>query len=125
MTDLYTALAIVLSISFATFALGLSLGRRLSPRTAGLVAVVTCAFVVVFALRWRDHLAITRVLPFSAVLIYGNVLPPAVALLAGLAWRLIPGSVPRKTLLVMPFTLLCLYQSYGFLLHTRPPLENR
>lgn len=125
MTDLYTALAVMLAIALAAFALGLRLGRTLPARTAGALALLSCASIVCFALLLRDHLLLTRLLPSSALIIYGNVLPPAAAFLAGIAWRRIPGLATRKVLLLPPLLLLCLYQSYGFLLHRPPPLDDR
>lgn len=125
MTDLYTALALMLTLSSAALALGLHLGRRLKPRPMAGLALLSCALIVCFALLLRDHLLLTRLLPSSAVVIYGNALPPAVAFLAGLAWRRIPGHPLRKSVLLLPLLLLCLYQSYGFLFTRPPPLEDR
>ena len=125
MADLYTALALMLAASAGAHALGLRLGRTLGPRAAGGLALLTCGFIVCFALLFRDRLLLTRLVPSSAVVIYGNLLPPAAALLAGLAWRPIPGRAARRAALLLPLLLLCLYQSYGFLPGSPPPLEDR
>jgi hypothetical protein len=125
MNDLYLALTVVSGASAGAFALGHSLARSVDARAAGARAVLACAFIVCFALSLRDRLFLTRMLPSSAVVIYGNALPPAVALLAGQAWRRIPGRAWRRASLVTPLALLCLCQSYGFLLAAPPPLDHR
>ena len=125
MTDLYTALAVMLVASAAALAVALGIARAAGPRAAALLALLSCGFVVCFALLLRDHLLLTRLLPVSAVVIYGNALPPAVAFLTGIAWRRIPGGPARKAVLLLPLLALCLYQSYGFLLGRPPPLEDR
>jgi hypothetical protein len=125
MADFYLALALMLAISLAATWLGLRFGRGAGPRVGAAAALLTCVFTVCFALFVRDELALTRVIPSSAAIVYCNPLPPAVGLLCGLAWRRIPGRVWRKAMLLLPFALLCLYQSYGFLLGAPPPLDNR
>ena len=125
MTDLYTALAVTLCASWAAFVGARTIGRQLSPATAGVAAAATCAGVVTFALCLRDHLVFSHLLPVPGVVIYGNALPPLVALLAGLAWSRVRGRAWRKSLLVAPMALLCLFQSYGFLLAKPPPLDDR
>jgi hypothetical protein len=60
------------------------------------------------------------VLPVSSVPLLGNWLLPAVAALAGLAWRLIPGGVVRRGVLLVPLLGLCVHRTLAPVLATPP-----
>lgn len=60
-----------------------------------------------------DNPLLARWLPFSNLVVVGNWSPLAAAFLAGLAWRRIPGGIPRKYVLLVPLMGLCLYRAYG------------
>ena len=125
MADLYSAVVLMAVVSVAMFLLGLTLGRRLAPGVVGALALVTCAFIVGFVRFAADHLLLAKLLPFSNVIVLGDWLPPAVALLAGLAWRRIPGRAGRKGVLVVPLVLLCAFRSGNTLFGTAPPPDDR
>ena len=113
MADLCVGIAVVACTSAALFATGLACGTKLKPRTSGLLSLATCAFIVAFTFLLADHLLLAKVLPFSNLIVLGDWLPPAVALLAGLAWRRLPGRAWRKAVLVVPLVALCGLRSYG------------
>ena len=125
MADLYLALALTAAVSFAAFLVGLALGRRLGPVAVAVAALLTCAFIVGFVRFAADHLLLAGLLPFSNVVVLGDWLPPAVALLAGLAWQRIPGRAWRKGLLVVPLVLLCGFRSANTLFGPTPPMDDR
>jgi hypothetical protein len=125
MADLYTAMALMLAAAAVAIFVGRRVSRATAPRVAGILALLTCAFIVCFALMFRDHLLLTRLVPSSAAIVYTNPLPPAVALLCGIGWHRMPGSAWRKGVLLLPLALLCLYQSYGVLPGNPPPLDER
>ena len=122
MTDLWIAAAGMTALSSLLFALGASLAPRLSPRAAAALAFAACAFILGFIFLLSDHLVIARLLPFSNVILLGDALPPAVALLAGVAWGRIPGAAWRRSILVAPFLMLCALRSYGLAFGDPPPL---
>ena len=122
MNDLRLAAAIMAAVTLGAFALGLRLGRRVPARAGAAVALAVCAFVVAFVFLLADHLVLARLLPFSAVIILGDWLPPAVALLAGLAWRRLPGRAWRRAVLVVPLVAVCGFRSYARVLGDVPPL---
>jgi hypothetical protein len=125
MADLWLAVVVMSAASAALFALGLVLGRRVSARMVAALALGTCGFIVAFVAYLADHLLLARLLPFSNVIVLGDWLPPAVALLAGLAWRRVPGRALRKAALVVPLVALCGVRSYGRIFGEPPPLEDR
>jgi hypothetical protein len=122
MTDLWLAAGAMAGTSAVLFCFGLALGRRLSPRAAAAVALTACAFIVAFVLLLSDNILLARLLPFSSLIVLGDWLPPAVALLAGLAWRRMPGHAARKAVLVFPLVALCGFRSYGHLFGDVPAL---
>jgi len=122
MNDLWLAAAVMAAVTFALFFAGLALGRRLSPRAGAALAFGVCAFIVGFTFHLSDKIVLARLLPFSSVIVLGDWLPPAVALLAGLAWRRMPGGPWRKAVLVVPLVAICGLRSYGRLFGDVPPL---
>jgi hypothetical protein len=122
MNDLRLAAAVMAAVTIAAFALGLALGRRLPPRAGAALAFAVCAFIVAFVFHLSDRLLIARLLPFSGVIVLGDWLPPAVAVLAGLAWRRMPGAPWRRAVLVVPLVTICGLRSYGRLFGDVPPL---
>ena len=126
MADLYAAIALMVLLSAGLFCLGLALARRLPPAASGALALSVCAFIVAFVVVLSDHLLIARLLPFSNLIVLADWLPPAVALLAGLAWKRVPGGAWRKGLLVGPLVALCALRSGGRIFGRPPPLgEDR
>lgn len=125
MRDIYFGLAVIAAVSAGMLFAGLALGRKLGPKAFASVALVVCAVVVLLATFLTDHLLVARLLPFSNVIVLGDWIPPAVALLAGLAWRRIPGRPWRRGLLVSALLLLCGFRSYGRLFAQPPPLEEK
>lgn len=125
MRDIYLAIAGVGLLSILIFWAALRLTRSLSSRITALLAVLALSSLLAFnALLW-DNLRLTRLLPFSNVVIVGNWQPLAVALLAGLAWRSMPGSARRKSVLVVPLVLIGAYKWTAPLLATPPRLQDR
>jgi predicted double-glycine peptidase len=125
LNDVYIAIAIMGAASVGAFVLATVLATRLKPKTVAALAVLACAFIVSFALVLHDNLLLARLLPFSAVIILGNWLPPGVCFLAGVAWRRMSGPAARKAVLLLPLMLLCAYQSHGWLPADPPPLDDR
>ena len=98
MTDLYVALAVLGGLTIALFAGSLWCSYRISQVLSDLLAMLVVA-VMFFYIRhlWYD-VRLTRILPFSNLIVVGNWLPPLAGLLGGFAWRRIYGRIYRKTL---------------------------
>ena len=121
MNDLYFAIAVVGFVSVGTLLLAILVGQRVSRRTATLLCVLVVGLIVAHVMWVSDRAWVARVLPVSSVIILGNALPPLVAALAGLAWRLIPGHVVRRSLLLLPLVVLCGHRSIAPAFATPPP----
>ena len=124
MNDLYLAITLVGFASVVALAAGLLVGARASRRTATLLCVVVVALIVAHV-RWvSDRPWVARVLPVSSVIVLGNALPPLAAALAGLAWRLIPGNVLRRGVLLVALLVICGHRSFAPAFASPPPLAG-
>lgn len=125
MTDIYVGIAISVILSSLCCAAAYRIGRHLSRVTATGIVLLLTAFLFWHALRFTDNLRAAQILPFSSVLILGNFTPPAVAAIVGLGWRLVPGGVLRKGLILMPMVGVCLYKAYAVAFVDVPVLGDR
>jgi hypothetical protein len=123
-TDLYLAIAIVALASLAALLLALRVGSRVSRKTATALCVLVLALVVAHVLWVSDRPWVARVLPVSSVIVLGNALPPLVAFLAGLSWRLIPGNVARRGMLLAALVGVCAFRSFGPVFVSPVPSTN-
>ncbi len=122
--DLYVGVAIVAALSAMLFALGLRAGRRLRPDVSTLLAVAVVGFLVAFVLRWSRGVLLAQIVPMTNAIVLADAVPPAAALLAGLAWARIPGGAGRRAVLVVPLLLVGVHHSYSWMLADPPPLAN-
>jgi hypothetical protein len=124
MIDIYLGIAIILSLAVGLFMAGLLIARRASRRTSTLMALLAVGLVFLVAYLRRDSLFLAKILPLTNIIVLGDWLPLPVAFLAGLAWELVPGGTWRKAPLVIPFILLTLYASYGWLFQEIPASQD-
>ena len=125
MADLYIAVVILIFVSAGALFLGEWLSRRLSPRDAGLLLMFSVLVLLAYEKLAADKLWIARLLPFSNVVILGNLFPPLVAFLSGLAWHRLPTLKIRKLILLIPLIILS-WTGIAQLLFSSPPrMGNR
>src|SRR5690349_16678334 len=103
----------MLALSIASFIVTVRATRKASRFTATLIAVGAVTFLVLHATVLLDHVAIARWLPFSSLIVLGNFSPLAAAVLAGAAWRALPGTALRRATLIMLLASACLWRAYG------------
>jgi hypothetical protein len=124
--DLIIALMVMLAMSIAIFIVTLHLTRRMSRLGATLVAAGAVAFLVLHATVLLDHVAIARWLPLASLVVLGNFSPPATAVLAGAAWRALPGTALRRGALLIVLATICLWRAYAPLVaRVSSPLNDR
>lgn len=109
MWDIYWGLGLTVALSALLFCLARAISRRIPQRLSTLIA---CALLLLILLYIRDlwnSRAVARLLPFSNLIVLGNWLPLAMAILSGLSWAAIPGRIWRKSIYAGSLLLLSLY----------------
>src|SRR5947209_6516354 len=96
--DLIVGLLLMLGLSVALFVVTLRLtrGRGRSRLRPTLIATGAVAVLLLHAMVLVDHVGMARVLPFTNLIVLGNISPLAVAVLAAAAWRALPGTALRR-----------------------------
>lgn len=112
MTDIYVALAIIVAASALLFWLAFWLGGRLRRPARLALTVLALVLLVLAASYGRDHVGLARLLPFSSLIVLGNLEIPAAAILAGLAWRSIDPPAGRRAMVLVPLLGVCAYRMY-------------
>jgi hypothetical protein len=124
MIDIYVGIAVVLGVSVA---LGVS-AYRVERGRARWVAVgmvlVAAAGLVGNVVWWRHGLWPARWLPFSNMVVLADANPPLVGVLIGGGVGLMPGSLWRRCVLLVPLGGLCLWASYAPVFRGPPPLAD-
>jgi hypothetical protein len=97
MIDLYLGIAIMILLGGAMFGLTLLVTRKASMWLVdGLAGLVVIGIAIYARWIWED-ISVSRLLPFSNLIVTSNWFPLAAGMLAGLAWRRI-GDQPAKFL---------------------------
>ena len=124
MRDIYVGIAIVLSLSVLLGILSYRVGRRRSRWVSvGLIlsAVVLLVLNVAF---FRHSLWPAKVLPFTNLIVLSDPNPELVAILIGVGAALTAGSAARRSVLLVPLAVLCLWASYAPIFREPPRLRN-
>lgn len=98
MADLYAGLVILGGVTIALFLGSLWCSYRISRILSDLLAILVVVVMFFYIQHLWYDVRLTRVLPFSNLVVIGNWLPPLSGLLAGFGWRRIYGRIVRKTL---------------------------
>ncbi len=124
MWDLVFGVLVIVALAVAAFAGGLALARRVHKALAGLAAVVVILAAAMYEVHLRDSVWLLRLLPFSNTIVLGNWAAIAAGFLAGLAWRLTPGSFLRRAWPVVGLALAGGYVLVHPLLGSPPPCRD-
>lgn len=101
MQDLLTALGLMLLASFCVLCLTVRLTRPLTKRTTTIVGAVCGVAMGGYLFQLWGKAVLATVLPFSALVVWGNWFPLAAAFLAGITWTHGYGSKLRRVLFGM------------------------
>lgn len=85
MADIYQAAFIMLSICSLLFIVGLKATQHRSKRLGNLVGVLTVLLTLAYIVFLWDHAVLTRLIPYSNVIVLGNWFPIGAAILSGIA----------------------------------------
>lgn len=125
MADLYIGLVVLGGLAIVLFFGSLWCSYRISRVLSDLVAILV-VLVMFFYIRhlWYDA-RLTRILPFSNLIVIGNWLPLLSGLLAGFAWRRIYGRIYRKTLCTSALAAAAGYAAVVPILGEPPACDNQ
>lgn len=87
MTDLYLGLCILALVSFLAYEIGGRVSKRLRPAAVDALFLLTVVGILLYIGSLWNAIVLTRLLPFSNLVVLGNWFPPAAAFLVGLAWH--------------------------------------
>ena len=115
MGDIFFGIGVMCIAGAAMFVVGLRLTHKLPHRMCLGLATLTVALTFGYGRVIRDRIVFAKVLPFSNLVVLGNLFPIFSGLLAGLAWGLIPGKAWRKCITIVPLIMIALHVSYSWL----------
>ena len=120
MIDIYIGIMLMVGLAIVLAGVGLWIGRR-GPRGVVIAMMIgVIAFMFLFSLVLLDSGWMVRVLPVSNVIVVGNWQLPAVGLLVGLAWGVLPRAVWRRLLVVVPLVAIGVWRTIGPLMGEVP-----
>ncbi|WP_428938830.1 cysteine peptidase family C39 domain-containing protein [Fontivita pretiosa] len=125
MSDLLIGILIVGCLASLVLVGTLRVSRTLPPRTANLLAIMTVALMLANSLLLTDSIALTRLLPFSNLIVVGNPQPLLVAMLAGIIWWRVPGPGLRRLAIIGALVAACLVAIYRPILSRPPRMQDR
>jgi hypothetical protein len=109
MTDIYLGIAIMFVLSAASFSLAYILSKEMARSTFYITALCVVGSFAVYHIHLHDRALMSRLLPFSNLIIVGNWVPLFGSFIAGLALRRIPGGKVRKIIFVAPLMAISLF----------------
>jgi len=109
MTDLYIAGAIITLLSALLFLLGRKVGKTASPRLFNLIAVATVALLWLYVKEFQETWLLSRMLPFSSVILLGAWHPLFGGFLSGMTWQRFVETRWRKYVCVLPLVAISAY----------------
>jgi hypothetical protein len=83
-------------ISSCLFLLGIVVAERASRHINMLILSLILTTMGAYLFYLWDDILLAKLLPFSNLIVVGNWLPPLASLLAGVAWKSMPGSLRRR-----------------------------
>ena len=124
MADLYVGLVVLGGLSIGLFAGSLWCSYRISQLLSDLLAMLVVALMFFYIRHLWYDVRLTRILPFSNLVVIGNWLPPLAGLLAGFAWRRIYGRIFRKTICTSALAIAAGYAAVLPMLGEAPECRN-
>jgi predicted double-glycine peptidase len=123
--DLLIGVLIIGLISSLLLVASMRAALVLPPRLTNLLAIFLITMMVAFVFLLQGRIELSRVLPFSNLIMIGNWQPLIAAVFAGLIWRRLPAAMWRRTLVIAALVASCIYGIYEPVLGRTPHLSDR
>ncbi len=120
MSDLITAVIIVVAISFGILLVTVRVTRPLTKATTTLIGMLAGSLLLLYLTCLWGQPRLTKLLPFSSLVVLGNWFPFAAAFLAGITWTHGYGSNRRRVLFGTACFSIALYSTVEPLLGQPP-----
>lgn len=124
MADIYLGIGIMVVLSVSCFLLAAWMVRSAPSLICDALGILTLALMFFYMKHIWYHIGLTRILPFSNLIIVGNWFPLAAGFMAGLAWRRVPGGTMRRGIFVFGLGLAALFTVLHPLRGAPPPCLN-
>lgn len=125
MQDLLVGVLIIGVLSSLLLVASLRAARVMPARLTNLLAIFLITMMVAFVLLLQGRIGLSRILPFSNLIVIGNWQPLIAAVFAGLIWRKLPAAMWRRTLVIAALVASCIYGIYEPVLGRTPQLGDR
>jgi hypothetical protein len=124
MSDIVLGIAIIITLSLALMFAGVKVSHRLSRNWSVVVTMLALGLMAAYSVYLRNSAQLSRMLPFSNLIVVGNWFPLFGGFVCGVAWRRIPGGLPRHAITVVPLYAVCIYSLVSPLRGELPHGEN-
>ncbi len=120
-----TTLALPITIMLLVSIMAGIIGWRIAAdrRSAIALAIAAVGVLLIWGVWLADNLLLVQWVPLADALVWLNPQPLAAAVLAGVAWRWLPGPRWQRLVLVVPLALLGPWRAYGHLAGSVPHLQ--
>jgi hypothetical protein len=125
MTDIYCGMSLMVLLAAACFVATRRAVRSVPRPLCDLLAVVIVAAICAH-IRWLwDDIRLARWLPYSNLIVVGNLYLPLAGILAGLAWRRIESSSARRWIALLLLLTSSLYATMRPVMGLPPRCEQQ
>src|SRR5476651_2201963 len=109
MTDIAVGIAVIVLLSFLCIVAGYTLQGRLTRISTPISFIVLLVAMLAYGRFLRESPILSRMLPFSNLIVLSNWFPLFAGCMVGIAWRGIQGSAPRRCALLLPLYAVSVY----------------
>lgn len=120
MSDLIIAVIIIVALSFAILVLTVRATHRWTTTTTTCIGMLAGALLLLYLTQLWGQPRLSKLLPFSSLIVLGNWFPLAAAFLAGITWTHGYGSKRRRLLFGLSCFVIAMYSMVEPLLGEPP-----
>ena len=125
MLDLWLALILMTLMGMGLFLVTHRLCGKLKLWGLGILATMFIALTVGFGVWLLDSRWVLKILPFQEVIVYGNLLIPFSALIAGVMWKMPNRPIWRRLIFSAPMIVVAYGYSLNQMLAKTPPCGDK
>src|SRR5690349_12934425 len=124
MSDIYFACVVLAVFSAGLFFSGRAVAKASPPRLVNLIAAAVVALLWLYVKELQESWLLSRVLPFSSLIVLGAWHPLFGGFLGGLAWQKLANSTGRKYFCVVGLCAISIFATAKPFLGAVPETNN-